>query len=88
MWYLLALSHVRDGANEDADMRPLFTGDDFEEKYESYKELEEVEDEIYFKCIDKLSSLVTIWYMSGVQTQEDFDSLLEEVNQEMAVDVE
>jgi hypothetical protein len=87
-WYLMMLSHLRREEDGDEDLEPIFHGEDFDAKYDHYKELEEDEDEIYFKCIDKLSSLVTIWYMSGVQTQEDFDALLEEVNQEMAADVE
>ena len=86
-WYLMHLAHFRKGEDEGAELTPLFKGGDYEEKYECYKELEENDDPIYWKCIDKLSSLVTIWYMSGVQTQEDFDTLLEEVDQEMAADV-
>ena len=77
-----------EGEDEGADTSPLFQGDTFDDKYESYKELEEEDNEIYWACIDKLSSLVTIWYMSGVQTQEDFDALLEEVDHEMAADAE
>jgi hypothetical protein len=87
-WYLMHLAYIRKGEDEGAPLVPLFAGDNFEERYESYKELEENDDEIYWKCIDKISSLVTIWYMSGVQTQEDFDSLLDEVDQEIAADVE
>ena len=86
-WYLMHLAYFRKGEDEGAELTPLFRGEDYDEKYESYKELEENDDEIYWKCIDKLSSLATIWYMSGVQTQEDFDSLLEEVDQEMTADV-
>jgi hypothetical protein len=36
--------------------------------------------------IDKLSSIATIWYMSGVQEQEDFDTLLEEISDDVNLD--
>jgi hypothetical protein len=85
-WYLMHLTYYRKGDDENTELTSLFPGDNFDEKYESYKELEEADNDIYWAAIDKLSSLVTIWYMSGVSTQEDFDSLLEEVDQEMAAE--
>ena len=50
------------------------------DKYESYMELDESDDQAYLLSIDKLSSLATIWYMSGVSNQEDFDRLLEDID--------
>jgi hypothetical protein len=81
-WYLLNLAHYSKD-EEGSEVRPLFDGEDFEEKYLSYQQKDEQEDEIYLKSIDKLSSIATIWYMSGVQQQEDFDTLLEEVEREL-----
>lgn len=79
-WYLLNLTHVTEGDHDDAEARPLFEGETYDDKYESYMELDEIDDPIYLSSIDKLSSLATIWYMSGVSTQEDFDRLLEEID--------
>ena len=81
-WYLLNLAYYVAGDSDTDSATPLFGGEDFEDKYASYQEKDELEDEIYGKSIDKLSSLATIWYMSGVQQQEDFDKLLEEVQEE------
>lgn len=82
-WYLLNLAHYRVGDDDEAAIQPLFNGEDFEDKYISYQEKDEQDDEIYLKSIDKLSSIATIWYMSGVQQQDDFDKLLEEVQEEV-----
>jgi hypothetical protein len=32
--------------------------------------------------IDKLSSIVTIWYISGVQSQDNIDNIIEEMKNE------
>ena len=78
-WYLLNLTRVVSGEDDTAESRPLFSGESYEDKYDSYMELDEMDDPIYLESIDKLSSLVTIWYMSGVSNQDDFDRLLEEI---------
>ena len=79
-WYLLHLAHVSYGDSDDAEVDPLFKGETYDDKYQSYMELDEQNDEVYLKSIDKLSSLATIWYMSGVSNSEDFDRLLEEID--------
>lgn len=79
-WYLLNLAYYVEGENDDAEPLPLFPGSDYDEKYNSYIELDETNDEVYLKAIDKLSSLTTIWYMSGVSNQDDFDNLLAEID--------
>lgn len=79
-WYLLHLAHKIEGDLDDDEMLPLFTGETYDDKYESYMELDEKDDPVYLLAIDKLSSLSTIWYMSGVSSQEDFDRLLEEID--------
>lgn len=78
-WYLLNLTHIVEGDSDDAESVPLFKGETYDDKYESYMELDEQDDPVYMNSIDKLSSLATIWYMSGVSGQEDFDRLLEEI---------
>ena len=79
-WYLLHLAHTSEGDSDDAELMPLFRGETYDDKYQDYLELDEKNDEVYLKCIDKLSSLTTIWYMSGVSNSEDFDRLLEEID--------
>ncbi len=79
-WYLLYLTHIIHGEDDDTEMVPMFSGETYDDKYGSYAELEDIDDPIYLQAIDKLSSLTTIWYMSGVQNAEDFDRLMEEIN--------
>lgn len=79
-WYLLNLAHVSYGDQDDAETLPLFPGENYDDKYQSYLELDEQNDEVYLRSIDKLSSLTTIWYMSGVSNQDDFDRLLQEID--------
>ena len=86
IWYLLCLAFWRDPEDEEGNLAPMFPGEGFEDKYQSYKDQEEDDNPLFWKSIDKLSSLATIWYMSGVQKQEDFDALLEEVSQEAMLD--
>ena len=44
--------------------------------------MEEDEDPLYIKVIDKISSIVTIWYMSGVQTAKDIDEYMDEIDKD------
>ena len=81
-WYLLNLSFYVKGDGDDANAVPLFEGVDFEDKYESYKDKDEHDDDIFMKCIDRLSSVITIWYMSGVQKQEEFENVLSQIADE------
>lgn len=81
-WYLLHLSNYVKGDDDNAHALPLFEGVDFEDKYNSYKDKDDHDDEIFLKAIDKLSSIITVWYMSGIQKQEEFDSVMEQINEE------
>ena len=81
-WYLLHLTHYQYTDEDGSDLRPLFPGSEYEDKYDSYKAKEDDEDEIFWGAIDKLSSIATIWYMSGVQQQEDFENLLSEISED------
>lgn len=86
-WFLLNLSYYVKGDEDDAKEEPLFAGSDYEEKYTSYQEADENQEDIFIKCIDRLSTIATIWYMSGVQTQEDFESVLAEMESQTDSDV-
>ena len=64
----------------------MFGGDSYDERFDAYKAKEDEEDDIFWNSIDKLSSIATIWYMSGVQQQEDFDTLLQEISDDVTLD--
>ena len=86
MWYLLHLSYFSEGTSEDAPLEVMFEREDFDEKYSSYEDKEEFGDELYSKAIDKISSIVTIWYVSGFQEKENLDSFLKEMEKEAEVE--
>lgn len=81
-WFLLNLAFYKKGDSDDADSLPMFSGTDYEEKYISYQEADEEESEIFNKSIDRLSTIATIWYMSGIQEQSEFEAVMEQMNEE------
>jgi|9_EtaG_2_1085328.scaffolds.fasta_scaffold01519_9 hypothetical protein len=89
-WFLLFLANFQEGegdsVEDEAELRPIFAGTDYDEKYRKYQELDEEQDEIFLKSIDKLSTVATIWYMSGVQDQEQFDAVLDQMGKEADAD--
>lgn len=80
IWYILNLSYFKKGDEE--ELVPIFKGADFEDKYQAYVDKEEGEDEIYVQAIDKITSVVTLWYMSGLDNAEDLTKLLEEISKQ------
>ena len=82
MWYILNLTYFVEGENDNAPFEVMFEGEDFEEKYRDYELKEEVEDQLFQRCIDKISSIVTVWYISGEQEKEALDSILKEMKKD------
>jgi hypothetical protein len=83
-WFLLHMAFYTKGDADDAESSALFPGMDYEEKYDSYQELDEDQDAIFSKSIDRLSTIATIWYMSGLQEQGEFEEVLKQMNREQA----
>jgi len=82
MWYILHLASFIEGDSDDAVLEDMFEGEDFEEKYEAYENKEESEDELYKKTIDRISSIITIWYVSGSNQREELEKMMEEMKVE------
>ena len=84
-WFLLHMAtYIKGDEDEDAESYPLFPGTDFDERYLSYQDADEQQDSLFVKTIDRLSTIATIWYMSGVQDQDEFETILAQMNQEEA----
>ena len=81
-WFLLHLAYYVKGDEDDSDIVPLFPGSDYEEKYLSYQDADENQEDVFVKTIDRLSTVSTIWYMSGVQEQDEFDAVIKQMNKE------
>jgi len=82
MWYILHLTHFAEGEDEDAVLEEMFQGDDFEERFSVYEDKEEGGDEVYERAIDKISSIVTIWYISGNQEKESLEEFMDQMKQD------
>ena len=68
-----------EGDADEAPVEKMFEGIDFDEKFEAYQEKEEQDDPLYIASVEKVSSIMTIWYISGVQTQDSFEEIIEEM---------
>jgi len=88
MWYILHTAHFFEGNAEEPVIEEMFEGTSFEERYEAYQDKEEAEDEIYMRCIDKISSVLTVWYISGIQEKDGIEEFMEEMKKQQNDDVE
>lgn len=77
IWYILNLSYFQKEGDEEA--QPLFNGVDYESKYNDYNLKEDLDDPLMHLAIGRLTSVITLWYMSGAASQTDLDTLLEEL---------
>lgn len=86
-WFLLHLAHYIKGEGEDEEEEEalaMFPGLDFDARYSAYQEADENQDELFIQTIDRLSTVATIWYMSGVQEQSEFEALIDQINKDNA----
>ena len=73
-WYILNLTYLQ--KEDEDDMNPLFVGNDFEQKLQTYYELEEDGDELYDIVGGKIAALYSFWYYSsGAVSKADFEKL-------------
>ena len=75
LWYLVNLAKIQE--SEDESPVDLFEGDSFEEKLDSYYQMEDEGDEFYSKISERLPSYISLWYFSENPKTEDFDNLTE-----------
>lgn len=73
-WYILHLTFIQKDADDDLD--PLFEGNDFEQKLQTYYDLEEEGSELYDLVGGKIAALFSFWYYSsGAVSTADFEKL-------------
>ena len=83
LWWVLNLSYA---VAEDGKEYPFFTDGSSEEKLEYYDRLTEEEDDFLDEVIKKFTYLISFWYVSKVDNEEDFKAMLEE--QDLGGDLE
>ena len=76
LWWTLQLSHLQ---SEDGKEEPVFTGENYDSKLDSYDALEESEDEFHEELLRKLVYYVSFWYVGKAQSQEEFEMLMKEL---------
>ncbi len=74
-WWALHLAY-KAGEKEE----PFFGGKTHEEKLKSYDTLEELDDPFTVQVIQKILYLASLWFVTGVKTQEEFDKVLAETD--------
>jgi hypothetical protein len=79
-WYILHLSHIQ--KSDEEEIKPLFAGNDFEQKLQIYYELEENGDELYDLIGGKIAALYSFWYYSsGAVSAADFEKLDKDIEE-------
>jgi hypothetical protein len=73
IWWVLFSSYWKE--NESSDLKPVFDGESFDTKLESYDEIEEKEDDFWNEAISKLSYFVGFWYSGRATTAEEFKEI-------------
>jgi len=75
LWYILHLTHFNKKGMESPE--PLFQGDDFETKIDTYYDKDEKNDELFKLVQAKLAAIVSYWYFSSTTpTKVEFDKLV------------
>ena len=72
LWWVLNLSHEKEG---DKYTR-IFSGENYEEMIASYDRYEEQEDDFVDEMLKKFSYVVSFWFVTKAETQEQLDVLL------------
>ena len=80
MWYVTHLSYLKKSDDQEAEWEPLFKGDTFEAKVDSYYEKDEKQDSLFELVSGKLAALLSYWYFSNETTKQDFDKIINDID--------
>jgi len=83
LWWVLNLSYA---IAENGEEYSFFTDGSSEEKLEYYDQLTEEEDEFIEEVIKKFTYLISFWYVSKVDNEEDFREMLKEQDLDVNLD--
>lgn len=77
LWYLTHLTYTQ---KDDGEPIEYFKGDTFDSKVDSYYQKDEGEDSLFSAASGKLTSILSYWYFSNSPTKEDFDKILDDID--------
>ena len=66
---------------EDSELTPLFEGESYEEREDSYYALEDSNDDFYNTIKGKLLSFISLWYFSSGAETADFEQLDKDIEE-------
>tara|TARA_R110002110_G_scaffold59245_7_gene167878 strand:- start:23 stop:937 length:915 start_codon:yes stop_codon:yes gene_type:complete len=72
LWWVLNLAHEQEGDN----YTKVFSGESYEEMIASYDRYEEEEDDFVDEMLKKFSYVVSFWFVTKAETQEQLNVLL------------
>jgi len=75
MWWVLFVAYTRE--DEEEEWKPLFNGDTYDEKYESYDELQNLGDPFFDEVSQQLAYFISFWYNGQLSEPEDFSRAAE-----------
>ena len=78
-WLVLNLTYK---VNDKSEEEVYFIGKSFEDKENFLFDLEEKNDEIYFKVVDKLSTYCSLYFLGQATKPEDFQKIEEQIKKE------
>jgi|ETNmetMinimDraft_5_1059913.scaffolds.fasta_scaffold30804_3 hypothetical protein len=80
MWYVTHLSYFKAATEEEDKLEPLFEGETFEAKIDSYYHKDESGDSLYQLVAGKLAALVSYWYFSNEVEEASFDKIINDID--------
>lgn len=80
MWYVTHLSYYKLDKEMDAELKPLFEGETFEGKIDSYYNKDEKQDSLFQLTSGKLAALISYWYFSTEVKKENFDKIINDID--------
>lgn len=72
LWWVLNLAYEKNGD----DYKKIFDGEDHDARLASYDRYEEQEDDFIDEMLKKFSYVVSFWFITKAETQEELDVLL------------
>ena len=81
---VLFLAYTREG--EEGEWKPLFNGDTYDEKYESYDELQNLDDPFFDEVSQQLAYFISFWYNGQLTEPEDFTRASELIKSSIEAD--
>ena len=78
LWWVLNLAYEKNGD----DYKKIFDGEDHDARLASYDRYEEQEDDFIDEMLKKFSYVVSFWFITKAETQEELDVLLKTSEEE------